>query len=51
LIGPAEADAPLVVDADAHLAGTMPLKDLQPISGWISQILQGRRGIQLAQLA
>jgi hypothetical protein len=51
LIDPTEADAPLVIDSDAHLADTVTLEDLQSISGWISQVLQGRCGIQLAQPA
>jgi hypothetical protein len=51
VIGPPEANPPLVIDPDAHLADTIALKDLQSIPGWISQILQRRRGIQLAQLA
>jgi hypothetical protein len=41
----------LVIDPDAHLADTIALKDLESIPGRISQILQRRRGIQLAQLA
>src|ERR1700730_9858685 len=49
VIGPPEANPPLVNDPDAHLANTIALKGLQSISGWISQILQCRRGIQLAQ--
>jgi hypothetical protein len=51
VIDPTEADAPLVIYSDAHLADTVTLEDFQSISGWISQVLQGRRGIQLAQLA
>lgn len=49
VIGPAEANPPLIVDPDAHLAGSITLQDLQSISGGISQILQSCRGIQLAQ--
>jgi hypothetical protein len=50
MIGPPEANPPLVIDPDAHLADTIALEYLQPISRRISQILQRRRRIQLAQL-
>jgi hypothetical protein len=51
VIGPPEANAPLVIYPDAHLAGATALKYLQPIPWRISQIVQRCCGIQLAQLA
>jgi hypothetical protein len=51
MIDPLEANTPLIVDPDAHLADTISLKDLQSISGRLSQIFQCRRSIKLAQLA
>jgi hypothetical protein len=51
VIGPPEADAPLVINPDTHLPDALPLKGLQSIFRWITQILQRCRNIQLAQLA
>jgi hypothetical protein len=48
LLGPSEANSPLIVDSDAHLIDAIALKDLQSVSGRISQIFRCRRGIELA---
>jgi hypothetical protein len=51
VIGPPKANSPLVVDPNAHLADTIALEELQSIPRWISQIVQRRSGVQLAQFA
>ena len=48
--GPPEADAPLIVDPDTMLAGTVALQFLQPVAGRHSQILQRLSGINSHQL-
>jgi hypothetical protein len=48
---PAKADAPLLIDPNAHLSTPIPFQCLQPIAGGIAQILERPRGIELAQLA
>jgi len=47
--GPPEADAPLIVDPDAMLAGTVALQFLQPVAGRHPQILQRLSGIDSHQ--
>ena len=47
---PSKADAPLVIDADAVLAGAVALQRLQTVAGRNAQIVQSCRGIQLSQL-
>src|ERR1700691_4427181 len=49
-LGPTKADAPLIVDPNAPLAHTIPSQRLQMIAGWIAQVLQGQRSIDLPQL-
>jgi hypothetical protein len=49
-VGPTKADAPLIVDPNAPLAHTIPSQRLQMIAGWIAQVLQGQRSIDLPQL-
>jgi hypothetical protein len=51
MIGPPEANAPLIIDPNAHLADATALEYLQPIPGRISQVIQRCCGIQLARLA
>lgn len=48
---PAEANAILVVHANAVLAGAVPFERLQPIARRYSQVGQVRRDLQLSQLA
>jgi hypothetical protein len=48
---PPEANAPLVVDPYAHLPCPLSFQCFEPISRWVAQVLDGRRGIQLTQLA
>lgn len=51
-IFPPEANAPLVIHANAILAGTSSLQFLEPVPGWHSQVVQriGRvQGHELSQ--
>ena len=48
---PPEADAPLVVDADAMLASTVTREPFQPVSRRDTQIVQPFGDIKLNQLA
>ena len=48
--GPAEADAPLVVDADAVLTVAVALKRLKSIAGRGAQELECRRCLELREL-
>lgn len=48
---PAEADAPLVVDADAVLTTPIAFQRFQPIGRRDTQILETGSGIEHAQLA
>jgi len=47
---PSEADAPLPVDTDAVLSGSIALQRFQPIAGRYSQILEIRGNFKLSQL-
>lgn len=49
--GPAKADAVLIVDADAVLAGAIPLQVLQAIPRRHAQVTEPPGDHQLAQLA
>jgi hypothetical protein len=48
---PSKADSPLIVDPDAHLSCPSPLQGCEPIARWITQVVDGGRGIELTQLA
>ena len=48
--GPAEADAPLVVDADTVLSFAIALEHLEPIAGRGTQEPECRRGLELCKL-
>ena len=48
---PAEADAPLVIDANAMLASAIARQSFQPIGRWNPQIVQALSDIELYQLA
>src|SRR6185312_4768911 len=48
---PEEADAPLVVDPDAVLAFAVALQGFQAIGWRNAEVIQGRRGIEHAELA
>jgi hypothetical protein len=48
---PPKTDAPLVVDSYTHLACSLSFQQFRAISRWITQVLDRRSGIQLAQLA
>jgi hypothetical protein len=47
---PPEADAPLVIDPDAHLSGALAFQRFEPVSRRVPQVLDRPRRIQLAQL-
>lgn len=49
--GPDEADAELVVDADAVLAGAITPQSLQPVARGNPQVVQTARDLQLPELA
>lgn len=48
---PTEADAPLVIDANAMLASAIARQSFQPIGRWNPQIVQALSDIELYQLA
>ena len=48
---PSEADAPLVVDANAPLATPFTLQGFQPITRWLSKVGHSRCRIDHPQLA
>ena len=47
--GPAEAQSPLVIDADAVLTGPVAGQRLQPLTGRDPRILEINRAVQLRQ--
>jgi len=49
--GPSEADAPLIIDPNAHLPCPISLQSFEPISWWITDIFHGRCGIELTEFA
>ena len=48
---PAEADAPLIIDANAMLVSAISRQSFQPIGRWNPQIVQALSDIELHQLA
>jgi hypothetical protein len=46
-----EADAPLIIDADAPLALAISFQCLQAITGWNPQISEHFRGVQESQFS
>lgn len=50
IVGPAETEAPLAVDADAMLTLTVTLQGFEPISRRRPKVLQSCRGIEHIQL-
>jgi hypothetical protein len=50
-LSPHKADTPLIVDPNAILAFSVPVKSFEPISGWRHQITKFSRGVQLAKFA
>ena len=48
---PAEADAPLVIDADAVLADAVAMEPLEAIPRGDSEVLKAHRSVQYPQLA
>lgn len=47
---PAEADAPLIVDADGVLAFAVALEGFQPVAGRHAELDQFRDGVDLGEL-
>src|SRR5262249_52866682 len=50
-IGPSKADAPLIVDPDAHLSGAVAFEGFESIPRRIAKVLDRRRSVKLAELA
>lgn len=50
-VGPHEADAPLVVDPDAVLTGSITLERFEPVAGRNAEVLQDLSGPHLTKLA
>ena len=48
---PPEADAPLVVDADAVLAGPIASQFLEAVGGWNAEVKETGRGVENDELA
>ena len=48
---PPKADAPLLIDPDAHLSGTIALEAFEPVAGRVAQVLLAGHGVKLPQLA
>lgn len=48
-VGPAEAHAPLIVDADAHLTPSIPLERLQAIARWNLEVIQSTSNLKLSE--
>lgn len=46
-VAPAEADPPLVVDANAVLAAPIALERFQPVARWHSQVIEALGGVEL----
>jgi hypothetical protein len=50
-LGPSEADAPLIINPNAHLSCPVSFQSFETITGWIAQVLNRGRGIELAEFA
>lgn len=50
-LGPAEANPPLIIDANAVLAGSISTKRLETIARWNPKVLKKTGNLQLPQLA
>src|SRR5690606_502729 len=50
-LGPAKADAPLVIDANAPLTRAVTAQGLQPVPRRHPEILDGSRSIEIGELA
>jgi len=48
---PSKAEAPLLVDADAVLAGTVAGQFLEAVAGWDSEVTEDLGGVEDQQLA
>jgi hypothetical protein len=48
---PAEANAPLIVDANTMLAGAITLEFLKPVAGRDAEIIKGLRGVNGDELS
>jgi hypothetical protein len=47
--GPSEADTPLIVDPNAHLACAVSFQSFESVTGWVAQVLNRGCGIELAE--
>lgn len=50
-LGPAKADAPLVIDANAPLTRAVSTQGLQPVPRRHPKILDGSRSVEIGELA
>ena len=50
-LSPHEADTPLIVDPNAMLAFSIPVKSFEPIPGWRREITKLGCGVQLTKFA
>jgi hypothetical protein len=50
-LGPSEADTPLIINPNAHLSCPVSFQSFEPITGWIAQVLNRGRGIELTEFA
>ena len=48
---PNEADAPLIINPNAMLSGTLPAKRFETVGRWLAQVSQGAGVINQAQLS
>jgi hypothetical protein len=49
-VRPPEADAPLIVDSNTQLSGTLSPQQFEPITGRVSEVVNRCRGVQLPPL-
>jgi hypothetical protein len=47
---PNDADAPLIINANAKLPGALPAKRFEAVGRWLAQVSQGAGVINQAQL-
>lgn len=48
---PTKTDAPLIIDADTMLTGSIATESLKAIAGWHAQIVQAAGDLELPELA
>jgi len=48
---PAEAEPPLLIDADAELAGAAAFEGFETVAGWVAQVGEGAGLVEHVELA